>query len=143
MLGGLIPAYLTLKWLHHFAFLAASVLRGRCSRFQVHAGSEMGVPSVKTRGLSAAIASGLVVISSQLQTYPSEDFPGGPEVKTPHFHCRGHRFDPWSGNQDPAWGTAKKQNKQIYPSMLSFLELGLGLQTTFLLCQLIPNSFCQ
>ena len=21
-----------------------------------------------------------------------------PEVKTPRFHCRGHRFDPWSGN---------------------------------------------
>ena len=27
------------------------------------------------------------------------DFPGGPGVtKTPHFHCRGHRFHPWSGN---------------------------------------------
>ena len=26
------------------------------------------------------------------------DSPGGPVVKTPHFHCRGHRFDPWSGN---------------------------------------------
>ena len=23
---------------------------------------------------------------------------GGPVVKTPSFHCRGHRFDPWSGN---------------------------------------------
>ena len=22
-------------------------------------------------------------------------------VKTLHFHCRGHGFDPWSGNQDP------------------------------------------
>ena len=29
------------------------------------------------------------------------DFPGGPVVKTLHFHCRGHRFDPWSGYQDP------------------------------------------
>ena len=26
------------------------------------------------------------------------DFPGGPVVRTPHFHCRGHRVDPWSGN---------------------------------------------
>ena len=26
------------------------------------------------------------------------DFPGGPVVKTPHFHYRGHRFNPWSGN---------------------------------------------
>ena len=26
------------------------------------------------------------------------DFPGGPVVKTLSFQCRGHRFDPWSGN---------------------------------------------
>ena len=26
------------------------------------------------------------------------DFPGGPVVKTLHFHCRGHGFDPWLGN---------------------------------------------
>ena len=26
------------------------------------------------------------------------DSPGGPVVKTPHFHCRGHGFDPWPGN---------------------------------------------
>ena len=26
------------------------------------------------------------------------EFPGGPVVRTPHFHCRGHRFNPWSGN---------------------------------------------
>ena len=30
--------------------------------------------------------------------YPDRDFPGGPVVRTPHFHCRGHRFDPWSGD---------------------------------------------
>ena len=24
------------------------------------------------------------------------DLPGGPAVKTPHFQCRGYRFDPWS-----------------------------------------------
>ena len=28
----------------------------------------------------------------------SWDFPGAPVVKTPCFHCRGHRFNPWSGN---------------------------------------------
>ena len=22
-------------------------------------------------------------------------------VKTPHFHCRGHGFNPWKGNEDP------------------------------------------
>ena len=26
------------------------------------------------------------------------DFPGGPVVKTRHFHYRGHGFDPWSEN---------------------------------------------
>ena len=26
------------------------------------------------------------------------DFPGRPVVKTPHFHCRGCGFNPWSGN---------------------------------------------
>ena len=25
------------------------------------------------------------------------DFPGGPVVKTPRFHCRGHGFDLWLG----------------------------------------------
>ena len=28
-------------------------------------------------------------------------FPRGPVVKTPHFHCRRHRFSPWLGNEDP------------------------------------------
>ena len=28
----------------------------------------------------------------------SWDFPGSLVDKTPHFHCRGHRFDSWSGN---------------------------------------------
>ena len=26
------------------------------------------------------------------------DFPDGPLVKNLHFHCKGHDFDPWSGN---------------------------------------------
>ena len=25
-------------------------------------------------------------------------FPDGTVVRTLHFHCRGHGFDPWSGN---------------------------------------------
>lgn len=56
-----------------------------------------GTGFVKTRGLNASVACGLVIISSLLQTYPS---------------------------------------------VLSFLELGLGLQTTFLLCRLIPSNLC-
>ena len=33
-----------------------------------------------------------------LQNQPTRDFPGGPVVKTPRFHCRGRKFNPWSGN---------------------------------------------
>ena len=40
--------------------------------------------------------------SQQLQKGTDEnhlgDFPGGPVVKTPHFQCRGHRFNPWWGD---------------------------------------------
>ena len=36
--------------------------------------------------------------SSCLQETMARDFPGGLIVKTPAFHCRGHRFDPWSRN---------------------------------------------
>ena len=28
------------------------------------------------------------------------DFPGSSVVKTPHFQCMGHRFNPWLGNKD-------------------------------------------
>ena len=37
------------------------------------------------------------------------DFPGGPVVKTPSFHCKGCRFDPWSGKIPHAtWCSQKK-----------------------------------
>ena len=36
--------------------------------------------------------------SPTLQEDKEEDFSGSPVVKTPHFHCRGRGFDPWSGN---------------------------------------------
>lgn len=38
--------------------------------------------------------------------------PGGPLVRTPRFHCRGRRFNPWSGTRiaQAAWcGQIKKQ----------------------------------
>ena len=42
--------------------------------------------------------------------------PGGPVVKTPCFHCRGHGFNPWSGKKDPAsrmlWPKRKSSRKQ-------------------------------
>ena len=32
------------------------------------------------------------------------------------FHCRGHRFDPWLGNQDPTYLLVqqKKKKKGVY-----------------------------
>lgn len=45
------------------------------------------------------------------------EFPGRPVAKTPHFHCRGHEFSPWSGNGDPVncvCGTAKKLKNNEY-----------------------------
>ena len=41
------------------------------------------------------------------------DFPGGPAVRTPCFHYRGQRFNPWLGNRIPhaAW-YGKKTNTQ-------------------------------
>ena len=38
-------------------------------------------------------------------------FHGGPMVKTPHFPCKGHKFDPWLGNLNPTCCTAKKKIK--------------------------------
>ena len=33
-----------------------------------------------------------------VESQSSGYFPGGPVVKTLHFHCKGHGFDPWLGN---------------------------------------------
>ena len=42
----------------------------------------------------------------------SQDFPGGPVVKTPHSQCRGPRFNSWSGNYVLNAST-KTQHSQI------------------------------
>ena len=46
------------------------------------------------------------------------DFSGGPVVRTPSFHCRGHRFDPWLGelrsHMQKKKKTPKKPSKQTY-----------------------------
>ena len=40
------------------------------------------------------------------------EFPGCPVVRTLYFHCQGRRFNPWSGNKDPASCLARpKKNK--------------------------------
>ena len=35
---------------------------------------------------------------TSIKSYNHRDFPGCPVVRALHFHCRGHRFDSWSGN---------------------------------------------
>ena len=40
----------------------------------------------------------LSILNLFLKKFQPGDFPGSPVVKTPCFHCRGHRLDPWSGN---------------------------------------------
>ena len=39
-------------------------------------------------------------------------FPGSPVVKTLCFQCRGHGFNPWSGNWDPLCCTVRPKNKK-------------------------------
>ena len=48
-----------------------------------------------TEGTRVSLSKGL---GKDVKLKISRDFPGGPVIKTPRFHCRGHRFDPWSGN---------------------------------------------
>ena len=52
-----------------------------------------------------------------------EDFPGGPVVKTPGFHCSGHGFNPWSEKFLMPWGEAKILNKQAVRLALPTLLL--------------------
>ena len=44
------------------------------------------------------------------------EFPGGPVVRTPRFHCCGGGFNLWLGNEDPtsqvAWPKKDPKNKQ-------------------------------
>ena len=41
-----------------------------------------------------------------------EEFPGGPLVRTPYFHCRRHKFDLWSGNLDPLSPAERPKKKK-------------------------------
>jgi len=66
------------------------------------------------------------------------DFPGDPAVKTLFFHCRGHRFNLWSGKQRShmpqraAKKVLKKQTSyfkhETLSSSLSFLHSRIGLE---------------
>ena len=56
-----------------------------------------------------------------------QDFPGGLEVKTPHRHCRGCGFDPWSGNLGPTYCGVwpKKESSRYKPLKVDSLLPGL------------------
>ena len=49
---------------------------------------------------------------------PRLGFPGGPGVKTLHFHCRGCGFHPWSRMFHMQYGVVKK--KEPRPKCASF-----------------------
>jgi hypothetical protein len=39
-----------------------------------------------------------MAIEIKIENVIPQDFPGGPVFKMLYFHCRGHKFDRWSGN---------------------------------------------
>ena len=49
----------------------------------------------------------------------SRDFPSGPEVKTPHFHCSGHRFNPQLGKFYMLGGAVIKGKKKNLKKIFS------------------------
>ena len=64
--------------------------------------------------------------------------PGGPAVKILCFCCTGHRFNPWSGNEDPtnfALQLKNKKNKNIYSLVLASEAQNLELCVLTLLLQ--------
>ena len=53
---------------------------------------------------------GVTQSQTRLKQQQQRDFPGVPAVGTPHFQCRGLRFDSLSWNQDPIYPSVKKEN---------------------------------
>ena len=53
---------------------------------------------------------------THLRNADSWDFPGSPVVRTLRFHCGGRKFNPRSGNEDPAshmvWPKKKKKREK-------------------------------
>lgn len=51
--------------------------------------------------VSRARSSHLAAFQFTFSGKGARDVPGGPEVRTLCFYCRGHRFGPWSRKEDP------------------------------------------
>ena len=57
------------------------------------------------------------MINKQSQESNSDNLqglPGGPVVRTLCFHCKGHKFHPWSGNQGTKIPQAVQPKTQTY-----------------------------
>ena len=56
------------------------------------------------------------------------EFPGGPVVRTPCFHCWGPGFNPWSGTKIPqaAWCGPKKKSRRKKSANLKIGHLRLS-----------------
>ena len=86
-------------------------------------------------GVRSRIQNSLESVIEILRTKNHRDFPGGPVVTTPRFHCRGLRFNPWSGNQDPCMlrSQKKKKNKEWYIGKSPAWMLSSDFQLDFML----------
>ena len=64
-----------------------------------------------------------------------KDFSGGPVVKTLHFHCRGHKFNPWSGSKVPhATQCSQKETTDVTNTIViyvAFLSLAKVLSKNY------------
>ena len=68
-----------------------------------------------------------------------QDFPGSPVLKTPCFLCsRVQRFDPWSGNSDPACLSVQSKKQNIIKKIISGLD-NLPMGDRMGLCDKLPN----
>ena len=76
--------------------------------------SHTSPPNRKGAGNVEAQMECLLSMNVSVKSTPHRDFPSGLVVKTSRSQCRGHGFDPWLGNFDPACRMAlpKKKKKE-------------------------------
>ena len=53
---------------------------------------------IKITGESVTFDLGSELCGAEIKKVRKRDFPGGPLVKTLHFHCGRQGFEPWLGN---------------------------------------------
>ena len=68
--------------------------------------------------------------------------PSSPVCKIPYFHCRGHRFDLWSGNEDPACCIVQSKRETKSHSVYAFFIYSLKMPTSLIIYILpFPSVF--